>query len=105
MVLDDPVAVCDIPEAEVVDPVQHEELAGDDIGNDVPEVVCESPEVEIVDAVQHKELARDDKGNDPEVICDTPEAEAVDEVQMVDGRPGYIEFITVQVGAKGAEFG
>ena len=98
MVLDGPVEVCDTPEAEVVDPAQHEELAGDDLGND-------APEVEMVDAVQHKELARDDKGNDPEVICDTPEAEVVDEVQMVDGRPGYIELITVQVGAKGAEFG
>ena len=98
MVLDGPVEVCDTPEAEVVDPVQHEELAGDDLGND-------APEAEIVDAVQHKELVRDDKGNDPEVIWDTPEAEVVDEVQMVDGRPGYIELITVHVGAKGAEFG
>lgn len=98
MVLDGPVEVCDTPEAEVVDPVQHEELAGDDLGND-------APEVEMVDAVQHKELVRDDKGNDPEVIWDTPKAEVVDEVQMVDGRPGYIELITVHVGAKGAEFG
>ena len=57
--LDGPVDVCDTPEAEVVDPVQHQELAGDDIGNDVPEVVCE-----------------------------TPGTEVAHEVQMVDGRPG-----------------
>lgn len=69
MVLDGPVDVCDTPEAEVVDPAQHEEL--DDIGG-----------------------------------CDTPETEVVDEVQIVDGRPGYMELITVHVGAKGgAEFG
>lgn len=75
MVLDGPVDVCDTPEAEVVDPAQHEEL--DEIGDDVPELVC-----------------------------DTPETEVVDEVQIVDGRPGYMELITVHVGAKGgAEFG
>lgn len=86
----------------MVDPVQHEELAGDDIRNDVPEVVCESPEVEPLDPVQ---LVRDDKGNDvPEVVCDPSEAEVVDEGQMVDGRPGYIELIVHVWGKGGAEF-
>jgi hypothetical protein len=84
MILDGPVEVCDTPKAEVVDPAQHEELAGEDIENDIPEAVCESPEV----------------------VSDTPEAEVIDEVQMVDGKSGYIELITVHVGAKGgAEFG